>query len=164
LFRSLLESRQISYSLEFDYEIRIPYFDKDVEHQDCCAPPEVQGLGVQGLNTLLQCDGELLFRFPAPEAGIDIEISDGSLFSSNFMVKSKSNDRGDVAAESRLESATFLLRLNSLRKNSKTRHSEARCAPRNPSSSVHSHRERFLTSFGMTTKTSLHYLLFTKFV
>src|ERR1700674_469196 len=43
-------------------------------------------------------------------------------------------------------------RLYSLRGNSIVRHSEARCVPRNPTVSLHSHRERFLTSFGMTKK------------
>src|SRR5258708_3103931 len=43
-------------------------------------------------------------------------------------------------------------RIYSLLKKSKTCHSEARCVPRNPSFSVRSHPERFLTSFGMTPK------------
>jgi mono/diheme cytochrome c family protein len=39
-----------------------------------------------------------------------------------------------------------------MRKNSKCRHSEARCVPRNPSLSLFPTPEKFLTSFGMTDR------------
>jgi hypothetical protein len=42
--------------------------------------------------------------------------------------------------------------LNSWRTHSQRRHSEARCVPRNPSSSLNSNPERFLTPFEMTTR------------
>src|ERR1700676_84379 len=41
---------------------------------------------------------------------------------------------------------------DNLRKDSKHRHSEARCVPRNPSCCLLSNPERFLTSFGMIRK------------